>query len=300
MHGCVAILAMMGLAWAGLCAAEPSSREPTESQAPGEDRPNSSQDCVKDGEPFWADSGAPCQHQADRPVFEGALGPIVSWSVRGGSDSKAGFYLRYKRVSLSNNGHFAVRRPDDIFRGLGVDVLRKDQVSFNLGLRFDHGRRASDVPELAGYDDIASTVRLRASATYHPNSLWSMSASWSGDVLGKGGGQMVNFALSRDETLGPRVHWALGLGVSMADQRFQQGRFGVTPLQSSVSGLPVYRPGAGLLNASIGTTLRFDISPSWVGFVGCSAGHVLGPQLHSPLVKESTNWGVSAGIARRF
>jgi outer membrane scaffolding protein for murein synthesis (MipA/OmpV family) len=220
--------------------------------------------------------------------------------VRGGSDGKAGFYLRYKRLSLSNNGNFAVRRPDDIFRGLGVDVIRKDRVSFNLGLRFDRGRRASDVPELGGYDDIASTVRLRASATYHPDSLWSMSASWSGDVLGKGGGQVVDFALSRDESLEPRVHWALGLGVSMADQRFHQGRFGVTPLQSSVSGLPVYRPGAGLLNASIGTTLRLDISPSWVGFVGCSAAHVLGPQLHSPLIKDSTNWGVSAGIARRF
>ena len=300
MHVCVAILAMAGLAWGGLCAAEPNSRDPTEPQTQSVGPPNPPQHCVKNGESSSAASGPHCPAPADRPIFEGALGPVVSWSVRGGSDGKAGFYLRYKRVSLSNNGNFAVRRPDDIFRGLGLDVVRKDRVSFNLGLRVDRGHRASDVPELVGYDDIASTVRLRASATYHPDPLWSVSASWSGDVLGKGGGQVVDFALSRDELLEPRVHWALGLGLSMGDQRFQQSRFGVTQLQSRVSGLPVYSPGAGLLNASIGTTLRFDISPLWVGFVGSSASHRLGPQLESPLVRDSTNWGVSGGIARRF
>lgn len=242
-----------------------------------------------------------CKPAPERFPIEGAFGPVAHWSIRGKELSwTPGFYLRYRRWSLSNNGHFAVRRHDDIFRGLSVDIADRNRLTLNLGLRFDPGGRASDLSSLDGHDRILPTVRLRASATYRIPPDWSVTTTWNGDIGGRGGGQFVELGLSRDEALGPRMHWALGVGLSAADARYQRLRFGVSPIQSELSGLPVYRPQAGLLNASFSSSLRFEINPRWVSFVGVSAVHHLGPQQHSPFVPSSTNWTVSAGMARRF
>jgi outer membrane scaffolding protein for murein synthesis (MipA/OmpV family) len=242
-----------------------------------------------------------CKPAPERFPIEGAFGPVADWSIRGKELSwTPGFYLRYRRWSLSNNGHFAVRRRDDIFRGVSVDIADRNRLTLNLGLRFDPGGRASDLSSLDGYDRIKPTVRLRASAIYRASPYWGFTTTWNGDIGGRGGGQFVEFGVSRDEPLGSRTHWALGLGLSAADARYQRLRFGVSPIQAELSGLPVYRPQAGLLNASFSSSLRFDINPHWVSFVGISAVHHLGPQLHSPFVPWSTNWTVGAGIARRF
>jgi outer membrane protein len=236
-----------------------------------------------------------------RPAFEGALGPVASWSHQGRAvDTKAGFYLRYKRLSVSNTSSFAIRRNDDVFRGLGLDMVNDGRWRFNLGLRLDRGGRASDLASLNGHDRIRATVRLRASATYRLNPEWSVGTGWTADLLERGGGQTMDIGASREKALGPRLHWAVGIGLNAADSRFQRTYFGIDASRAAASGLPLYAPGSGLMNASVGTTVRMDISRSWVAFTGVSAMQRLGPQRDSPLVTWSRNWGVSAGIARRF
>lgn len=286
MHSIVFLLILIGgLGGAGSVWAEPPVSPGCEFRAASE-----------------AKSPAPeCTPPPERFPIEGALGPVAGWSIRGKELSwTPGFYLRYRRWSLSNNGHFAVRRHDDIFRGLSVDIADRNRLTLNLGLRFDPGGRASDLSSLEGYDRILPTVRLRASAIYRIPPDWSVTTTWNGDIGGRGGGQFVELGLSLDEALGPRMHWALGVGLSAADASYQRLRFGVSPAQSKLSGLPAYRPQAGWLNASFSSSLRFEINPRWVSFVGVSAVHHLGPQQHSPFVPSSTNWTVGAGIARRF
>lgn len=259
----------------------------------------------------WADDPAPPTAaqgaQAEPPlllstsVFEGALGPVLSWSHQGGPDIKPGFYFRYKRLSVSNTSSFAVRRHNDnVFRGLGLDVVNSQQLSFNLGLRFDRGGRTSNLPALSGHDKVDATVRLRASATYRVTPQWSLGAGWTTDLLGHGGGQTLDVGVSHERPLGQRMSWVTGLGLNAANATFQRSYFGVNPTQSQLSGLSVYTPGSGLLNLSVGTTVRMEIDRSWVAFAGVSAVHRMGPQIDSPLVTWNNNWGVTTGIARRF
>lgn len=234
-------------------------------------------------------------------AWEGALGPVLSSSYRGPTlAARPGYYLRYKRLSISNTGSFAVRRNDDVFNGLGLDMLNDSQWRFNLGLRVDRGGRISDLPSLAGYDRVRPTLRLRAALTYELSPQWSAGLGWSGDLLGRGGGQVVDVGVSREKRLSPRTRWVLSTGLSAADARFQRSYFGVSSTQSALSGLPTYTPSSGLLNASVGSTVRMDINSHWVGFVGVSAMRRMGPQLDSPLVGWASNWGASVGIARRF
>lgn len=233
--------------------------------------------------------------------WEGALGPVVSGNQQDrGLVVRPGYYLRYKRVSISNTGLFAVRRTDDVFNGLGLDLGSDTRWRFNLGLRLDTGSRVTNLPALAGHDRVRSTVRLRAASTYQLMPYWRAGVGWSTDLLGRGGGQVFNAGISREAPLRPNMHWVLGMGLSAADARYQRARFGVSETQSALSGLAVYQPGGGLLDASVTSSVRRNIHPDWLGFVEVSAWRRMGPQLQSPLATWTTNWGVSVGIARRF
>jgi outer membrane scaffolding protein for murein synthesis (MipA/OmpV family) len=257
-----------------------------------------------------ADDDPPAAPQP-APRFEGALGPVVHMSpdyLGGGHLSTGvtlGFFLRYGRLSVSNAGEFVTRRRDDVFRGLGADVHLSDTVRTNFGLRLDRGRDTSHTEALRGLNDVRTTIRARLSTTWAPRGRdllagWHTDVSLSTDLLGRGGGQTLDLGVGRNVGLTPRIVWSYGLNVSAGSSRYMQSYFGVTPEESLRSGYPVYTPGAGLRDVSLGTTFRMEIDPKWVAFWGGSVAHLLGPAARSPLSKRSNSVGLNAGIARRF
>jgi outer membrane scaffolding protein for murein synthesis (MipA/OmpV family) len=127
-----------------------------------------------------------------------------------------------------------------------------------------------------------------------------MTTSWSPDIAGRGGGQILDFGVSREEALSDRTRWSLGFGLRAADTRYQRLHFGVSAEQAALSQLPLYQPSSGWVHASAGTSLRFEINPDWVSFAGMSVTQPLGAQRQSPLVSGLTRWSIQAGIARRF
>lgn len=254
-------------------------------------------------------AAAPPASDAPKPAvmgFEGALGPVfnVSPEYAGGAKEKftvvPGFYLRYGRVSISNASNFVTRRADDVFRGLGLDLKQNDQLRLNLALRLDNGRRATDSAELNGLNNVERTIRARASATRQLGGGWKIAAGFTTDLLGRGGGQLVDLGLSHDRRLSPRTTWSASVGASWASARYMQSYYGVTPGESVASGYPVYTPGSGMRDASIGTGWRMEIDPQWVAFWGGSLARQLGPALNSPVVGRANSWTLNGGIARRF
>jgi len=258
----------------------------------------------------WAADDATGAAAPARPVeskWEGAIGPVVSYSpdysgaaARNVSVSP-GFYLRYGRVSISNASGFVTRRnKDDVFRGLGVDVVSDDRLRLNLGLRLDSGRRSGNTKGLAGIDDVPRTVKARASATRQLGHGWKVSAGLNADLLGHGGGNMLDFGVSHDRHLTADTTWNIGVGLTWADHRNLQSYFGVTESESVASGYPVYTPGSGFRDVSLGTSWRTEINPRWLVLWGGSVGRLLGPAANSPLTTSTRQWSINAAAAWRF
>lgn len=238
--------------------------------------------------------------------WEGAIGPVLSLSpeYQGAARRKVsampGFYLRYGRLSISNASGFVNRRKDDVLRGLGLDVLQQKRLRVNLGLRVDAGRRSSDSATLAGISNVRRTLRLRASTTWQIDDHWKLGAGWTTDLLGRGGGQLVDLGLGHDLRLSERTTWNVGGGLNWASGRYMQSYYGVTAAESVASGYPAYAPGAGLRDASLGTSWRMEINPRWTGFWGGSVGRLLGPAAASPLTKSTRQWSLNGALAWRF
>ncbi len=240
------------------------------------------------------------------PKLEGAIGPVISASpeYQGATRQKfsllPGVFLRYGRLSLSNTGNFVTRRRDDVFRGLGLDLVNDDRLRLNVALRLDNGRRSSTSSDLAGIDDVRRTLRARTSLTRQFDGGWKLGAGWNADLLGRGGGNVLDLGIGHEQRLGASRVLSLAAGFSVADRRHMQSYFGVTEAQSARSGYPVYRPGAGLRDAAVAANLRIELDPRWTAFCSASVSKLLGPTLDSPLTRRPGQWGLSTGVAWRF
>ncbi|HEX6703691.1 MAG TPA: MipA/OmpV family protein [Albitalea sp.] len=239
--------------------------------------------------------------------WEGALGPVVSLAPQySGSSSRRtsvspGYYLRYGRISLSNASGFVTRRnKDDVFRGLGLDLKQDDRLRLNVALRIDNGRRSSDSSGLVGVEDVKRTVRARSSATFQVAPTSKVALGWSTDLLGRGGGNIVDLGASHDRGWSAFTTWSVGASISAADARNMRSYYGVTPAASAINGLPVYEPGAGLRDVTLGTGWRTEVDDKWIVLWGGSVSRLVGPAARSPLTTAPRQWGVSAAIARRF
>ena len=238
--------------------------------------------------------------------WEGAIGPMFSLSpeYQGAAHHKLsltpGFYLRRGRYSISNQSGFVTRRADDVFRGLGVDMVQNDRVRVNFALRLDNGRHSSDSPALAGIQNVRRTIRMRSSATWQLAEGWKVAAGWNTDLLGHGGGNLIDVGAGHDRRISPRIVWNVGGGFTWGDGRYMRSYYGVTPEESVASGYPVYTPGSGLRDVTLGTSFRMEIDPRWTALWGASVSRQLGPAAQSPFTPSQRQWSLNGGIGWRF
>ena len=239
--------------------------------------------------------------------WEGAVGPIVNVApdYSGASTRKVswtpGYYIRYGRLTASNTGGFVTRRnTDDIFQGVGLDLKRDDKVRYNATLRIDNGRKSSEVRGLEGIDDVQRTLRARFSATWQVEPAWKVGSGLNVDLLGHGGGNVLDLGATHDRRWSGATTWSLGAVVTAGDARYMRSWYGVTEAGSAASGKPVYVPNAGLRDIGFSSGWRTEIGLDWIMLSGFSIGRLLGPAAASPLTTSVSEWRVYAGVAWRF
>lgn len=252
-----------------------------------------------------ADEGEPAAPDT-RPQFEGALGlqfsnaPQYQGSDKRQSSFTPGTYLRWGRFSISTAGNLRSRHDDEVIRGIGAELVRRDDLRVQLGLRIDRGRKTSVSPELARLDEVRPTLRGRLTSSWRFERDWRLGAGWSADLFGRGGGSLVDLSVTREIRLGERTELSLGAGLSWADQRYMMARFGIRPEAAARSGMPAYEPGAGWRDLALNMQVRVDIDRRWAGWGSASLGRLLGPTIDSPLTRQVSQVAAGGGLVWRF
>ena len=241
-----------------------------------------------------------------RATWSGALGINLSYrpeydgASRHAVVARPAIYLRYGRFSLSSGASFAARRTDDVVRGLGVDLVRGTRTRISLALRHDSGRQEDESGALRGLGDVEPTIRGRVSVRRQLDARWRVAASWNVDAFGRGGGSFADLQLIRDWALTPQTVASAAAAVTVGGRRYMRSYYGVNAAQSAASGYPVYEPGLGLRDTTLGASVRTDLDDDWTLLVGGGFTWLLGPAKASPLSTRSESWGLNAGLARRF
>ena len=105
----------------------------------------------------------------------------------------------------------------------------------------------------------------------------------------------VNTALLETDRLFSRI----GAQLVWTDSKYTNAYFGVTPGQSTASGLPVYRAKSGLYDASVTVSMEYLVSDRWSALAILGYTRMLGSAADSPLVRlrGSSNQGNVAAFA---
>jgi MipA family protein len=97
-----------------------------------------------------------------------------------------------------------------------------------------------------------------------------------------------------------RLNAAVFAQATWANGKSTQSYYGITPQQSTATGLAAYNAGSGLLFTSVGMQWGFDLSREWVLVGSLEARQLRGDAAGSPLVEDRSSTYVSVGLAYRF
>ncbi|MCK9382341.1 MAG: MipA/OmpV family protein [Sulfuritalea sp.] len=76
--------------------------------------------------------------------------------------------------------------------------------------------------------------------------------------------------------------------------------YGITPQQSTATGLRAFSAGSGWMFGSLGLLWSVDLSRDWIAVGSVESRHLYGAAARSPLAERESNYYGSAGLAYRF
>jgi outer membrane protein len=208
------------------------------------------------------------------PRFEGArrneIGPwpIISWR---NANSK-------EWLDLPTDGIDYALVETENFRAGPVGYFRWQRDNATISQRgfrrFGEGRNSIDLSLEAG-----------GFVEYWPSQWLRTRVELRETVVGADG---LVALLSSDAVWKPDKAWTFSFGprLSLADRRFMESYYGVTPIQSAATGLPAYAPSAGIRSYGVGAMVRYKMSEAWTTQVFADYQHLTGSAGDSPVINN--------------
>jgi outer membrane scaffolding protein for murein synthesis (MipA/OmpV family) len=100
--------------------------------------------------------------------------------------------------------------------------------------------------------------------------------------------------------LEPGLLLTTDVGMTIADRKSLDNNYGLGPKEQAASGLPLYRPHAGVREVAASIGLVGEPTRHWVWLARLSLVKLVGPAADSPIVKESLHPALLVGFAYRF
>ena len=186
--------------------------------------------------------------------------------------------LRYRNlVSVDNN---SVRV--NFLGNWGRDA--SSPWSAGPAVKLDFGRSEDDSPKLRGLGDIGTSFEAGAFVGYRTGST-QFRLRARRDLVGATSGTQIDAEVNAAVVETDRLFGRVGVQLIWADSKYTNAYFGVTPGQSTASGLPVYRAKSGLYDATVTISLEYLLNDRWSALAVLGYTRLLGSAKDSPLVR---------------
>ncbi len=186
---------------------------------------------------------------------------------------------------------------------MGAQFKPADRLRLGVAVGRSQGRDSDDNDRLEGLPDLDPGMRYTVFATYRIGGGLSTSlrvAYEKGDVEGFLAEAGFGYDLLKTETFG----LSLGGGVTVADNRQMQDRFGISDAQAAEStATPPLRPydaKAGIRDVAIGLNGEYYVTRRWSVWGTATLRQLVGDAADSPVTQQATQPTLGAGVAYRF
>jgi outer membrane scaffolding protein for murein synthesis (MipA/OmpV family) len=236
-----------------------------------------------------AGSVAPTYSGSDRTGYAIAPAGRIVW--RGYSISTSSVARASSAVAGSNRSSET---------GLTGPLYRGRKFAFGFGASINRGRTVAEEDAQLGLKDLRGTLMGRMRVRYHFTPNLALTALLVGDVLGRQGGLELPIGLGWSHLLRPGLLFSTDIGMTFANAKSLDNNYGIGPREQAASGLPLYRPRAGLREVAGSIGLVGEPSEHWVWVARISLVRLVGPAADSPIVRQSFQPALLVGGAYRF
>ena len=193
----------------------------------------------------------------------------------------------------ASNGLFA-----DPFNGVGYVFEPAGNLIYGVRANIDTGRSVEDA--LPGFEKIKARLNPGVFANYNVNEQLTLKSALRTGLGDGGDGSLLNLGATYKLYNANFVSVNLNASVKFGSSSYMQSYFGVSPAQSTASGLAAYRPAAGLAMAQVGLTGGFPISREIYIISSLSMQRLMGDAANSPIVKKKTQPAAFVGAVYSF
>uniref|UniRef100_B0T5I9 MltA-interacting MipA family protein n=1 Tax=Caulobacter sp. (strain K31) TaxID=366602 RepID=B0T5I9_CAUSK len=195
-------------------------------------------------------------------------------------------------IDVKQGPFFANRR-----NGVGVAVIDTDTVTIGTSVTYVPGYHRSDAP--AGIDKVDAAAGARIFTTVHAGGfVFNVGATKA--VSGSVKGLVADAVVAYPVTVSPRISLTPSLATTWADEKHNNGYFGVTAGESLASGLAPYSAGGGFKDVSASLTASYHLTDRITMSATTSVTTLLGDAKSSPIVFKRTQPSALLVTSYRF
>ncbi|QIL03156.1 MipA/OmpV family protein [Sphingomonas sinipercae] len=241
------------------------------------------------------------------PVAEASAQAVGTYRVRAGlgaqmrpeylgSDGRE--WAPYPKVSIAKGDEpFGFGAPDDSF---GIKLVRSGGFSIGPAAKIRSGRKDSDVGLPLGKVDraveIGAFAEQQVSKSFRLRGEVLKAVSGHDGLVGSLGADYVN----RD---GDKYLFSIGPRLRLADKKFHEAYFGVTPQAALATGLDAYNPGGGIYAVGMTSSANYALNKDWGLFGYGRYDRLVGDAAKSPVIRDigsRDQFSVGAGLTYTF
>lgn len=230
-------------------------------------------------------------------------GPLPDWriSLGGGVDLQP-LYDGAKRYRLLPSVVVDVRYKDIAFlsdgEGLGVNLLRGRTYRAGVALSYDLGRNHHLQHRLNDLGNIAAAPEAKLFAEYFIKPVVLTADLRKG--IGGHNGVIGDLGAYVPVEIAEGFYVFTGPSVTLADGRYMQAYFGVSPAQASGSPFHVFTARGGLNRAGWGLTVAYQWTEHWWLEAEGAWQYLLGDAAASPITETKSEFAAGANLIYRF
>ncbi len=224
-------------------------------------------------------------------VSIGALG--IYKPAYGGSDDYElkGFPL----IDIKFRDRFFLSVP----KGLGAYVLNRDDFKLGLSIGYTFGRDEDNSSDLRGLGDIDNGATANVLFKWTIGDV-ALDARYEQQITGHDTGFQVHLGLGYDLRIGEKTILKPSIKTTYASSDYMEEYFGISPSQSTRSGIGVYDADSGFKSVGFQMIAIYRLDKHWG--IQASAGYdrLVGEAADSPVVKDENQYPVGIGLSYKF
>jgi len=184
-------------------------------------------------------------------------------------------------------------------KGLGAYVWNRNDFKLGIAIGYTFGRDEDDSSDLRGLGDIDGGAVANVLFEWTIGDV-ALNARYEEQITGQDTGFQVHLGLGYDLHIAEKVILKPSIRTTYASSDYMEEYFGVSPSQSTRSGMSAYDAASGFKSLGFHIMATYKLDQHWGIQAGAGYDRLVGEAADSPVVKDENQYRVSIGLSYKF